>query len=170
MKEPMEYDYNFFNSCDETDTYPAKEVLRDIRIDPTYDIGVLLDNTKDIRPRELFTKLQQDRISFKESILLLNYVFQKILSPARDDYFTAQEHVDRSASFCDADAETEILGSIYHEEEGPVGFSSSKNGCDEYTYYTYSCNEEQYKNRLRLKAFLKAVRDFGLLETLENEK
>lgn len=170
MKEPMEYDFDFFKSMDETDKYPEKEVLRNIRIDPTYDVQILLERAREIRPRELFTKLQQDRISFKESILLLNYVFQKLLSPARDDYYTAQEHVDRSASFCDADAETEILGSIYREEEGPVGFSSSENGGDEYTYYTYSCNEEQYKNRLRLKAFLKAVRDFGLLETPEDEK
>ena len=166
----MVYDYNFFKSMDETATYPEKEILRHIRIDPTYDVEVLLDNGKEIKPRELFTKLQQDRISFKESILLLNYVFQKLLSPAREDYFTAQKHIDRSESLYDANAENGILGSIYREEEGPVGFSTSKNGGDEYTYYTYSCNEEQYENRLRLKAFLDAVKNFGLLQTLEKEK
>lgn len=165
MKEHVQQNYNFFRSMDETKTWPDKENLQKISINPRSDVEVLLDNTKEIRPRELFTKLQQDRITFKESILLLDYVFQKLLSPARNDFFTAQEHVDRSAYFCDADMEAEILGSIYREEEGPYGFSSSKTSCYEYTYYTYSCNEEQYKNRLRLKAFLDTVKDFGLLET-----
>lgn len=169
MKDLMEYEFDFFQSLSQTDTYPEKEVLQNIRIDPTYDVAVLLDHNKKIRPRELFTKLQQDRITFQDSILLLNYIFQKILTPARKDYFTAKKHVDNSYSFCDADIEAEILGSLYREEDGPTGFSYFEHGCDEYTYYTYSCNVEQYKNRLRLKAFLDAIRDFGLLETPEKE-
>ena len=78
--------------------------------------------------------------------------------------------VPRVDTRLDAGMETSILGSQYREEEGSVGFSPSENDGDEYIYYTYSCNEEQYKNRLRLKMFLDAVKNFGLLETPEKEK
>ena len=132
---------DLFRSMDETDEYPDKAVIRNIKIDPAYDIESLIDRNRTIRPRELFTKLQQDRISFDESILLLNYVFRKLLIPTNTDFFTAQER-------------TKISGTEFNDSD-----------TEEYTYLTYSCDKEQYKNRLRLKAFLDIVKNFALLDT-----
>lgn len=134
---------DLFRTMYKTKTYLDKEALQKINIDPGYDIAVMLDDNKKIRPRELFTKLQQDRITFKESILLLNYVFQKILLPKRSDYFTATAHHAWSPS------------------------SPTSMDFYDYTYLTFSCDEEQYKNRLRFKAFLDTVKKFKLLETPE---
>lgn len=136
---------DFFRSQDETDEYPDKAVIRNIRIDPGYDVETLLDKTAQIKPKELFTKLQQDRLTFEESILFLDYVFRKLLMPTNTNYFTAQEHTGvASKNLMDTDIE-------------------------EYTYLTYSCDKEQYKNRLRLKAYLDVVKNFALLDTPKSE-
>lgn len=136
---------DLFRSQDETDEYPDRAVIRNIKIDPAYDVETILDKNNQIKPKELFIKLQQDRITFEESILLLDYVFRKLLIPTNTDYFTAQEHTEvASKNFTDSDTE-------------------------EYTYLTYSCDKEQYKNRLRLKAFLNVVKNFALLETPKND-
>ena len=136
---------DLFRSQDETDEYPDKAVIRNIKIDPAYDVETLLNKNLPIKPKELFAKLQQDRLTFEESILLLDYIFRKLLMPTNTDYFTAQEHTEvASKDFTDTDTE-------------------------EYTYLTYSCDKEQYKNRLRLKAYLDVVKNFALLETPKND-
>ena len=137
---------DFFRSRDETDEYPDRAVIRNIKIDPVYDIEALLDKNTQVKPKELFAKLQQDRISFEESILFLDYVFRKLLTPTNTDYFTAQEY-------------TEIAGNN----------SAADTDLEEYTYLTYSCDKEQYKNRLRLKAYLDVVKNFALLDTPKSE-
>jgi len=170
----MEELFYLLDTGPETRKYPDKDVLHKLNsMELQGDMFAHVANliTKETDPDTLFSKLKNDTISADETIMFLNYVFRKILKPTKEHYFsrTLVEEHDPHALLYDTESEREILDAI-SLEEGDIITDSRPYGPADISYYTYSCNEKQYKNRICLKEILNIMTESPFLATPEEDE